>query len=225
MGLYQAKKDGDEIINLCSDTQVKGKSGDWDGRVPMIKKIDLAAVVSANLGIDLTWATNEPNKWIQNWLITFTGIGLGLIAGPVGVALSIAFAVGVTAITNPDNFISDNVLQLSDNILMPLAASGREAQKFVPPSYIDDGTASRSAAPALGSLTTRKEPRDTGAVSRALREKFEREGLMKPSAYFASRIPQLEVPENPTVPDPEVSTETNNDQSVGDQSVGDTDAP
>lgn len=185
-----AKNKGDELVNIFASRNVKFDGSGYDWILDSFTwDMDLAKIVSSNLGVDLTWPPHEKNTWITNWLIAFVGIGIGFIPA-IGPGLAIAFTLTTTAITNPDNFISDTVLFAPDDVMGALMKSGKEAQKYVPPSFIVEGDAARDPTTALRAATSTESTGAASLLFKALREKYEREGAMKPSPWFASRVPR-----------------------------------
>lgn len=92
--------------------------------------MDLAKVVSANLGVDIVWTPYKFSSWALNLFTSLVEFGLGFIP-VVGPLLAVDFSITLTAITDPDFFESDNVLGLSLDVLGAVIDSASQSKKFM----------------------------------------------------------------------------------------------
>ena len=134
-GLYMAKKAGDELINLIGAGSFgTGTPPENTTTIGFQRDIDLVKVISDNFGVDICWTPYEYNVWVFDFLQNVATLGLGYIpiAGPL---ISVAFSVGLTAITDPEFFEADNVLGLTTNVLNAVLSSALGMRDNLPPSF------------------------------------------------------------------------------------------
>ena len=96
--------------------------------------IDVAAVISDNFGVDLTWSPYKHSEWVVDFITQVTQLGLGFIpvAGPL---VSVGFSLGLTAIVNPETFKTDNVLRLTTDVMAAVLASAVAMKGNLPPGF------------------------------------------------------------------------------------------
>ncbi|KAL9098422.1 MAG: hypothetical protein Q9163_005913 [Psora crenata] len=134
-GLYMAKKVGDELVNLVGAGSFgTGTPPENTITLGFHREIDLAQVISDNFGVDISWTPYEYDVWVFDFLQNVVTLGLGYIpiAGPL---ISVAFSVGLTAITDPEFFEADNVLGLTTNVLNAVLASALGMRDNLPSSF------------------------------------------------------------------------------------------
>ena len=109
-GLYSAAVQVDEICELRFQNYICETSNHpWDsGFEEFNEQIDLAKVVSSNLGVDLVWKPYETDNFLANFIANLIAVGLNFIP-IVGTVLSMSFTVAWSAISNPEQFEADNV--------------------------------------------------------------------------------------------------------------------
>ncbi|KAI4184282.1 MAG: hypothetical protein L6R41_004853 [Letrouitia leprolyta] len=186
-GLYSAKDRGDILITIClanAITPTAGVSEDQmrqrERKVEFNREMDLARVVSANLGVDLVWAPYEYSSFLFNLFTSLADFALGFIP-VVGPLLSFGFSITITAITDPDFFRADNLLGLHLDFLEAILDSGVRSKKYMTPgfSFAPGGKRSADSSEVYKTLIS------------SMKEKVEREGF-KPSPAFAARLEGLD---------------------------------
>ena len=134
-GLYQAKVDRQELIHLIGAGTIN-----YSTTPPVVQKwnfsrdIDMSAVISDNFDVDPMWTPYEYSSWVLDLMENLTVNAPGYIP-MVGPLISVSFSVGLTAITDPDFFKSDNVLGLTTNILNAVLASALGMKENLAPGF------------------------------------------------------------------------------------------
>lgn len=199
-GLYEARTDGDELIWIRWNTDIGDTKSET--KVNFDREMDLAKVVSANLGVDLVWTPYEFSSWAVELFTSLTEFALGFIP-VVGPLLAVDFTITVTALTDPDFFESDDVLGLGVDVLGAILDSASQSKKFMSEGFHfakPEGVKSRSAPDGNPDPDTTKSisaPNGNPKISlreernRMLRAKYERTGL-KPCPIYASRLEGLD---------------------------------
>ena len=133
-GLYVARNDGEELINLMGAGAITGTTTNTT-HINFYREIDLAHVIADNFGVDITWTPYEYSSWVADFITNVTTLGLGYIpiAGPL---ISVAFSLGLTAITDPDFFKADNVLGVTTNIMNAVLASALNMKSNLAPGFL-----------------------------------------------------------------------------------------
>lgn len=77
----------------------------------------------------------EYDVWVFDIIQSITALALGFIpaAGPL---LSIAFTIGISAITDPETFKAENILKLSPDTLVAVCTSAAAMKKNVPKGFL-----------------------------------------------------------------------------------------
>ena len=133
-GLYVAKVEGEELINLMGADSRTGPPANTT-HIKFYRDIDLVSVMADNFGVDVTWTPYEYSSWVAEFITNVTTLGLGYIpiAGPL---ISVAFSLGLTAITDPDFFKADNVLGVTTNVLNAILASSLNMKANLAPGFL-----------------------------------------------------------------------------------------
>ncbi len=76
----------------------------------------------------------EYKVWVFDVIQSATAVGLSLIPA-VGPLLSIAFTIGISAITDPDTFKTENILTLSPEALAAVCTSAAAMRKNIPKGF------------------------------------------------------------------------------------------
>ncbi|KAI4247765.1 MAG: hypothetical protein L6R40_001351 [Gallowayella cf. fulva] len=184
-GLYNAKSTDDILITLIrcelltSPGMPETVMNQHERKIAFNREMDLARVVSANLGVDLVWAPYEYSSFLFNLFTGLVELAIGFIP-VVGPLLSFGFSITVTAITDPDFFRSDNILGLHLDFIEAILDSGVRTKKYMTPGFSFTAPGKRSAdSEAYKSLIS------------SMKEKVEREGF-QPSPAFAARLEGLD---------------------------------
>ncbi|CAO1600292.1 MAG: hypothetical protein LQ349_009024 [Xanthoria aureola] len=183
-GLYNAKSQADILISMVLDRAVttgvsENVMKQREQKVAFNREMDLARVVSANLGVDLVWAPYEYSSFLFNLFTGIAELALGFIP-VVGPLLSFGFSITVTAITDPDFFRADNLLDLKLDFLEAILDSGVRTKKYMTPGFSFASPGKRSADSETYKL-----------LISSMKEKVERDGF-KPSKAFAARLEGLD---------------------------------
>ncbi|MCJ1227484.1 hypothetical protein MMC12_004140 [Toensbergia leucococca] len=143
-GLYQTTVKGEELINLwgaenINKGRVKYGAPSNSTTIEFSRLIDLATVLLDNFGVDISWTPYEHSSWVLNFLQQVSTLGLAFIpiAGPL---ISVSFAVGLKAITDPDTFKSENVLGLTADVMAAVLATALAMKGNVPTSFLGKKT-------------------------------------------------------------------------------------
>ncbi|KAL8693756.1 MAG: hypothetical protein Q9224_003694 [Gallowayella concinna] len=183
-GLYNARSTKDILIYLVLCETVRPGMSEasmklFERKVEFDREMDLARVVSANLGVDLVWAPYQYSSFLFDLFTGLAEFALGFIP-VVGPLLSFGFSVAVTAITDPDFFRSDNLLGLHRDFLEAIIDSGLKSRKYMTPGFSFAPTGKNSPVPeAYKSLIS------------SMKEKMDRDGF-GPSETFAARLKNLD---------------------------------
>ncbi|MCJ1283977.1 hypothetical protein MMC26_003308 [Xylographa opegraphella] len=191
MGLYKVTAEGEsELVWLVANDEITNYPADSEVIVKFDRHMDLADVVSANLGVELVWAPYEFTNWGLAVFTNLTSFALGFIP-VVGPLLSVEFTITVTAITDPDYFESSNVLGLPLDILGAVLDSAEGSKKYMTPGFhfatgdVDDTrSVTRSATKSAGTSSARAQR------IKGLRAQAEQIGW-GPSTWFAERLKSL----------------------------------
>ena len=183
-GLYNAKSRGDILISMVMDRAVttgvsENVMKQREQKVAFNREMDLARVVSANLGVDLVWAPYEYSSFVFNLFTGIAELALGFIP-VVGPLLSFGFSITVTAITDPDFFRADNILDLKLDFLEAILDSGVRTKKYMTPGFSFASPGKRSADSETYKL-----------LISSIKEKVEGDGF-EPSRAFAARLEGLD---------------------------------
>ena len=184
-GLFESSSKGDELIWLTHNEYIGEHNPET--KVSFDREMDLAKVVSSNLGVDLVWTPYEFSSWAVKLFTSLVEFGLGFIP-VVGPLLAVEFSITVTAITDPDFFKSDNILELPLDILGAVLDSASQNKKFMAEGFhfaTPDSAAARSA-PTGNPKTNLREVRNT-----KLKARLERAGS-RLSPIYASRLEGLD---------------------------------
>jgi hypothetical protein len=190
MGLYNALEEGDEIIWLVGYSDIANYDSANEVRVKFDREMDLAKVVSANLGVELVWAPYEFTNWALEIFKSLVEFGLGFIP-VVGPLLAAEFSITITAITDPDFFRSDNILDLPLALLEVIIDSAKRSKKYLTPGmhFVPGSSEARSAARSADGGKARERR------VKALREQAEQLGW-GPAGWFAARVESLKIGED-----------------------------
>ena len=135
-GLYQAKETGDELFNLLDTHQFGcGTPPANSSTTYFQREIDLAKVISDNFGVNVEWTPYAFSVWVFDFIESVAAMGYGYIpiAGPL---ISVAFSLGLTAITDPEFFQQDNMLGLSATVMNTVVASGLNMRDNLPKGFL-----------------------------------------------------------------------------------------
>ncbi|KAL8805469.1 MAG: hypothetical protein Q9182_001924 [Xanthomendoza sp. 2 TL-2023] len=186
-GLYNAKSTGDILVYLVGGRHVTLSHGvseammkQRERKVAFNREMDLARVVSANLGVNLVWAPYQYSSFLFDLFTGLVEFALGFIP-VVGPLLAFGFSITVSAITDPDRFRSDNILGLHQEFLEAIIDSGFKSRKYMAPGFSFTATGTKSST----DLEAYK-----GLIS-SMKEQVERDGF-RPSAMFAARLENLD---------------------------------
>lgn len=176
-GILKADEAGKEIIYLMTADYVRFTKDQVAGTVGWSKDIDYAEVLSGNTGLSLCWQPYQHSNWLLSFLQNAVSFGLGMIpiAGPF---LEVGFTVAVKAITDPDAFAGDNILDLGKDIIDAVIDSAGNAKEFMVPGVDID------FHPPPGGKGMPAEQR-----IKLLHERDAREGGLRPSLFFILRQP------------------------------------
>lgn len=94
-------------------------------------RIDLARVISQNLGVELTWRPWErPTPLLRTLIINLVGWALGLVP-VVGPILALSFSLGMQAITDPGSFSAENVLAMDPGDMADVIRSANRVRRYL----------------------------------------------------------------------------------------------
>ncbi|KAL8805511.1 MAG: hypothetical protein Q9223_007245 [Gallowayella weberi] len=186
-GLYNAKRTEDILIYVLDSVAVQLPRGlseasmkQRETKVAFNREMDLARVVSANLGVNLVWAPYQYSSFLFDLFTSLTESALGFIP-VVGPLLAFGFSITVSATTDPDLFRSDNILGLHQDLLEAIIDSGTRSRKYMTPGFSFSNTGKKSST----DLEAYK-----GLIS-SMKEQVERDDF-RPSAMFAARLENLD---------------------------------
>ena len=184
-GLYQSLSDGDELIWLTHNDGIGDTKSET--KVYFDRHMDLAKVVASNLGVDLVWTPYESSSWAVKLFTSLVEFRHGIIP-IIGPLLAVEFSITITAITDPDFFRSDNILELPLDILEAVLDSASESKKFMVEGFhfaTPDSAAAKSA-PTGNPKTNLREVRNTMLKARLTRAES------KPNPMYVSRLEGLD---------------------------------
>ena len=167
-GLYKSADTTDQLIVMYDMTRPSFYMRKVATR-PFVREMDLAKVISDNFGVDVTWQPYEYSSWVVNFIVKITTVGLGFIP-VVGPLLAVSFSVGLQAITDPDAFTEENILDLSVDVIAGIVSAGQGVGENLPKSFktskakllVVQGP-SQGAQPEPGS-TPKQEVQDEGKL-------------------------------------------------------------
>ena len=132
MGLYQASKTGDELITLFDCRRLSKISQDVKDNInrPFKRSIDLSSIINMDFGVDVAWNHVEYKFWVTEVLEHAVITGVGMVPG-IGTLLSVCLTIGIQAITDPDSFTTENILNLSVDALAAIKGSADHFKKHL----------------------------------------------------------------------------------------------
>ena len=183
MDLYQPKGDYPPLVWVCGTTEV-GTHWPKVNFQEFHALMDFADVISENFGVDLVWAPNTKSTFLTDMIVKLVSLGLRFVP-VVGPMLSVGFGVAANLIVHPEEWAEVDILDLkqTDNGALALEEcvdSGKKAQEFVVPGFVEDSSeafsAAKPGAPNIGIFAPQKEGADARRVQ-ALKDKAARLGL------------------------------------------------
>ncbi|KAF5571213.1 hypothetical protein FPANT_13580 [Fusarium pseudoanthophilum] len=135
-GLFSSKARGQELVVWASSIPSWRSSTAILNHEHFLMEMDFAKVLSATFGVEVGWRPYQHNPFLRDILVRLAQLGLGFVPG-VGPILSVAFGLGVQLLTDPESFGRDNILDLTFAVLESVVDSGKRAQKFIAPDWIE----------------------------------------------------------------------------------------